>query len=105
MGEQKVSPFPHWTLSYDPANSDHRYNHVTLPPSDWYVGTGVSQSIEGHNTASIQALVDFYTQKGYLMNLYGHGSSTGGNTKTYVDYAVAKPHMWATTPSDSTIGG
>ena len=96
MGEQKVSPFPHWTLSYDPSNSDHRYDIVTLPPSDWYVGSNVSQSIEGHNTASIQALVDFYTQKGYLMNLYGHGSSTGGNTKTYVDYAVAKPNMWAT---------
>ena len=30
------------------------------------------------------------------MNLYGHGSSTGGNHKTYIDYAVAKPHMWAT---------
>ena len=96
MGEQKVSPFPHWTLSYDPANTDHRYDVVTMPPSDWYVGSGVSQSIEGHNTSSIQALVDFYTQKGYLMNLYGHGSSTSGNMKTYVDYAVAKPGMWAT---------
>ena len=96
MGEQKVSPFPHWTLSYDPANPDHRYNVITLPPSDWYVGSGVSQSIEGHNTSSIQALVDFYYQKGYLMNLYGHGGSNGGNTNTYVNYAVAKPHMWAT---------
>ena len=69
MGEQKISPFPHATLSYIPNTPNHRYNPVTLPPSDWYVGTLVSQSQEaGHNSSSIQALVDFYFQKGYLLN-------------------------------------
>ena len=64
---------------------------ITLPPSDWYVGSSVSQSQEsGHNAATIQAMVDFYFQKGYLLNLYGHSGSTGGNMKTYVDDAVAK---------------
>ena len=55
-----------------------------------------AQSMEGHNTSSIQALVDFYAQKGYLLNLYSHASSASGNSKTYVDYAAAKPNMWAT---------
>ncbi len=97
MGEQKVSPFPHWTLSYDLTNTDHRYAVVALPPSDWYVGTTISQSQEaGHNTASIQAMVDFYYQKGYLLNLYGHNPTTTGNMKIYADYAITKPDIWKT---------
>lgn len=98
MGEQKISPFPHWTLSYDPANPDPRYNHLTLPPSDWYVGNRISQSMEdGHSIASVQALVDFYYQKGYLINMYGHQSSLNGPLmRPYIDYNLGKPNIWAT---------
>ena len=98
MGEQKISPYPHRTLSYDPATPNYRYNPISLPPSDWYVGPTISQSQEaGHNSASIQALVDFYFQKGYLLNLYGHSPSTSGNMKIYLDDAIAKgPRLWKT---------
>ena len=39
MGEQKISPFPHWTLSTQTAGM--RYSHVTLPVSDWYGGEAI----------------------------------------------------------------
>ena len=41
-------------------------------------------------------MIDFYYQKGYLINLYGHGSSTGGNMNAYVTDTLAKENMWAT---------
>ena len=92
MGEQKISPFPHWTLSYDPATSGHRYPTLALPVSDWFVGSNVAQSIEsGHTPATIQALVDFYYQKGYLLNLYGHTGTAGGLMRAYASYAAQKP--------------
>ena len=58
-GEQKISPFPHWTLSYE--ISGKRYAQVSIPASDWYVGTTIPKAIEvNHSPASIQAAVDFY---------------------------------------------
>jgi hypothetical protein len=97
MGEQKISPFPHWTLSYNPATPTHRYKTLALPVSDWYVGSQVAQSIESrHTVATIQALVDFYYQNGFLLNLYGHTGSDGGLMKEYASYAATKPHIWST---------
>ncbi len=101
MGEQKLSPFPHWTLSYDPATSGQRYPTLALPVSDWYVASNVAQSIEsGHTPLTIQALVDFYYQKGYLINLYGHTGSESGLMKAYASYAAQKPRVWST----NTVG-
>jgi hypothetical protein len=96
MGEQKISPFPHWTLSNDPATNSHRYPTLALPVSDWYVNSKIAQSIEsGHTTASVLALVDFYYQKGYLLDLYSHGGTESGLTKEYANYAAGKPRIWS----------
>jgi uncharacterized repeat protein (TIGR01451 family) len=95
MSEQKISPFPHWTLSYE--TPGRRYPHVTLPLSDWYIGTAIAQSMEsGHNISTVHALVDFYHDLGALVNIYGHSSSTAGVQWEYVSYSAAKPRMWAT---------
>jgi len=95
MGEQKISPFPHWTLSYQ--TPGQRHSHVTLPVSDWYIGTNVAQSLEsGHDASTVRAAVDFYYHLGALVNLYGHGSSAGGVQQEYVTYSASKPGMWAT---------
>lgn len=95
MGEQKISPFPHWTLSTQTPGK--RFAHVTLPVSDWYIGTDVAQSLEsGHTSATMQGLVDFYYNLGALINLYGHSPSTSGLQQEYVTYSVAKPRLWST---------
>ncbi|MFZ5877417.1 MAG: beta strand repeat-containing protein [Nitrospirota bacterium] len=94
-GEQKLGPFPHWTISY--RTYGKRY-HVSIPASDWFVGTEIPGALEwGHTTASMQAAVDFHYDLGGAINLYGHIPSTGTNLMgQYVTYAVAKPRMWAT---------
>ena len=95
MGEQKIGPFPHWTLSTKTAGK--RYASVTPPVSDWYIGSSVAQSLEsGFSTSTIQALVDAYYNLGALINLYGHNSSASGLQQQYVTYSAAKPRIWAT---------
>jgi plastocyanin len=95
MGEQKLSPFPHWTLSYEEPGK--RFPHVTLPVSDWYIGSGIAQSMEaGHNTSTIHATVDFYYDLGALINLYSHASSASGNAHEYAAYGTSQPRVWAT---------
>jgi len=89
MGEQKLSPYPHWTLSTQ--TNGKRYTHLSLPVSDWYVGTEIAQSLEQHSDASMRAGVDFYSNLGLLVNFYGHGSLSN-----YSSYVVAKPRMWST---------
>ncbi|MBE7554331.1 MAG: hypothetical protein HS126_25025 [Anaerolineales bacterium] len=89
MGEQKLSPFPHWTLSTQ--TKGKRYAHLTLPVSDWYVGGEVAQSLEQHTDASMRAGVDFYYNQGLLVNFYGHGS-----VSNYSSYVVSKPRIWST---------
>jgi hypothetical protein len=96
-GEQKISPFPHWTLSTQITGT--HYPHVTLPLSDWYVGSGMSSlggALDEQTSETMQAAVDFYYSLGALTNIYGHLPSTGSNIMgEYVTYAVAKPNMWA----------
>ncbi len=95
MGEQKLSPFPHWTLSTD--TPEVRHQHISLPVSDWYTGTIVAQSMEaGHTSATIHALVDFYYDLGTLINLYNHSSSASGLANDYLNYTMSKPRVWAT---------
>jgi hypothetical protein len=106
-GEQKLTPFPAWTLST--ATSGKRYPFVSLPVSDWYVGNAISHSLEaGHNSASMHALVDFYYGLGALINLYSHTLSSGvgpsGSLETdYVTYSAnptLHPRLWAANAID-----
>ena len=97
IGEQKIGPFPHWTLSTQ--TSAKRYASVTLPVSDWYIGDSIAQSLEWrglHNVSTVEALVDYYYDLGALINLYGHSSSSEGLQQRYVTYSAAKPRVWAT---------
>ena len=108
-GEEKLGPFPHWTLSSQ--TSGLRYPVLSLPVSDWYVGTLVGQAIEGQSLASVDALVDYYYNLGALINLYGHSAAAGPSIQVnngaggilttspqlqqeYLVYSMAKPRVW-----------
>jgi hypothetical protein len=101
-GEQKLSPFPHWTVST--GTSGKRFNFISVPVSDWFVGTRVAQSIEaGHTEDSIHAAVDYYYQMGGLINLYGHLLRTNGLQGEYVRYAMdtnLHPRVWGVNAQD-----
>jgi len=121
VGEQRISPFPSWAISS--VTPGARYPQLTLPPSEWFASTTVSQAMEDHSSETMRAAVDFYYSLGALINIYGHQSSTAtALTQEYVTYSVAKPRIWATnavgiydwwvartavsvTPSFSTSGG
>ena len=80
-GDQKLTPFPHWTLSTRTA--DKRYGFLTEPVSDWFVGGLVAQSLEPwhppgvQTSATMHQAVDFYYSLGALINFYSHTLSTG----------------------------
>jgi hypothetical protein len=80
-GDQKISPFPHWTLSTLTPNK--RYSYLSEPVSDWFVGGLVAQSLEPWHPPGVQtsqtmhAAVDFYYSLGALINFYSHTLSTG----------------------------
>ena len=94
-GEQKLSPFPHFTLSTQ--TEDKLYDSVVLPVSDWYVGTSVSQSMDAaHNAGTVSDAVDFYYENGFLINVYSHQSSDGGTGAAYINRAATKPRLWKT---------
>ncbi|MDD5139753.1 MAG: immunoglobulin domain-containing protein [Verrucomicrobiales bacterium] len=114
VGEEKLGPFPHWTLSTE--TSGKRYPMVSLPVSDWYYGSTVAQSLENYfgNFAAEAAAVDFYYGLGGLIDLYSHSSSAGGPSVAYpdglggiaiqsepagqqysVNYTMAKPQLWS----------
>ncbi len=96
VGEQKLGPFPHWTLSY--SNPTATFRHLTLPVSDWFVNGGISQSQEysGHTIESLRQAVDFYHSIGALINIYGHMPTTQDRMREYATYAITKPRVWAT---------
>ncbi len=94
-GEQKLSPFPHWTVST--RSPGKRFGFVSLPVSDWYIGADVAQSSEDrHTTDTIYALVDYYYDLGALINLYNHTVSTSLKPNAYIRYCAAKPAIWPT---------
>ncbi len=80
-GDQKLSPFPHWTLSTQTAGK--RYPCLSEPVSDWFVGGLVAQSMERwhppgeHTSQTMHDAVDFYYNLGALINIYSHTLSTG----------------------------
>ena len=99
MGEQNIGPFPHWSLSYSVPNG--LFNHITLPTSEWYIGTSVAQSLEysygtNHTIQTLHDAVDFYYNLGALVNIYGHEPTITGVHHEYPIYAAAKPRMWKT---------
>ena len=92
-GEQKLSPFPHWTVSTQ--TSGKRFRFVTLPTSEWYIGTDVAQALNwGHTATTVDALVDYYYGLGGLINLYMHEPSTTGLATEYIRHSAAKPAVW-----------
>jgi hypothetical protein len=94
-GEQKIGPYPHWTVSTQTAGK--RYEQVTLPVSEWYAGSDVLQTLDDHSMSTMRAAVDFYYGLGALINLYGHNLSQAGTVQgEYVAYCAAKPRVWAT---------
>jgi len=96
MGEQKVGPFPHWSLSYNTPGK--RFSHLSLPTSDWFVGAEIPQALDmGHTWTSIREAVDAYHGNGMLLNFYGHQpSSVSGLEQDYVIYGSEKPGVWST---------
>jgi hypothetical protein len=96
-GEQKVGPFPHWTVSNQ--TEGMLYSFVTLPVSDWFIDGNIAQSQETDipppwTTATIEAAVDYYYNFGALVNFYSHEPSTNSNIAEYVHYAASKPSIW-----------
>jgi len=102
MGEQRVSPFPHKTLSYNTLGKF--YSPITLPVSNWYVGSNIAQAITdpfgGYyypTMTSINAAVDFYYDHGLLINFYTHLPTNDGSIgQEYVTYSMSKPKLWST---------
>jgi len=101
-GEQKIGPFPHWTLSTQTPNK--RFGLLNEPLSDWFVGSQISHSMEaGHTTATIRSLIDFYYGLGGLVNQYSHSLSqgmgiAGQQANEYVLYAMNTnrfPRLWS----------
>ena len=96
VGEQKLTPFPHWTVSTETPGK--YYSILSLPVSDWYVGSEISQSLEWspHTVTTIHELVDHYYGLGALINLYNHSPSTAALVQEYILYAKTKPRLWVT---------
>lgn len=98
-GDDKLGPFPHWTLSTQ--TSGKRYPMLSLPVSDVFVGNQIGQAMEdGFNTNSLHALVDFYFGLGALINFYSHSPSDGSGpagslASEYVNYTLANPKIWS----------
>lgn len=80
-GDQKLTPFPHWTLST--RTPGKRYPLLSQPVSDWFVGGAIAQSLEPwrppniHSSATMRAGVDFYYGLGGLINFYSHTLANG----------------------------
>lgn len=106
-GEQKLTPFPHWTLSTQTAGK--RYSFLSEPVSDWFVGGLVAQSLEPyhppgvHTSQTMHDAVDFYYNLGGLINFYSHTLSTGEGpagslTPDYLTYSLntnLHPRVWS----------
>jgi uncharacterized repeat protein (TIGR02543 family) len=106
-GEQKISPFPHWTLSTQTPGK--RYTFLSEPVSDWFVGGLVAQSLEPwhppgvHTETTMRNAVDFYYNLGALVNLYSHTLSTGEGDSgqlvpDYITYSMdtnLHPRLWS----------
>jgi VCBS repeat-containing protein len=107
-GDQKLTPFPHWTLST--RTSGKRYAFLSEPVSDWYIGGLIAQSVEPwhppavYNVSNLRDAVDFYYNLGALINIYSHTLSTGLGAGgqlaiEYLTYGLntnLHPRLWPT---------
>ncbi len=106
-GEQKLTPFPHWTVST--RTPGKLYGILSEPVCDWYISTNIAQDLEPWHppmvftTLTSHQAVDYYYNIGALINLYSHTLSTGlGDagqlTPDYVTYCAntnIHPRLWA----------
>ncbi len=106
-GEQKIGPFPHWTVSTGTAGK--LYSILSEPVCDWYISTNIAQDLEPwhppeiHTSLTVHQTVDYYYSIGALINLYSHTLCTGlGDagqlTPDYVTYCLntnLHPRLWA----------
>ncbi len=91
LGEQNMGPYPHWSISYEVP--DKVFNHITLPTSEWYIGTSVAQSLEysygsNHTIETLHNAIDFYYNLGALVNIYGHEPNATGVHHEYPVYSA-----------------
>ena len=107
-GEQKMGPFPHWTLSTQ--TNGLRYNFLSMPVSDWYFPAGacgdtdcvscgqsycVSQSIgDAYGASDVDAAVDYYYNIGALINIYMHELSSDTIPAEYIRHSSSKSAVW-----------
>ena len=110
-GDQKLTPFPHWTLSTQ--TDGKRYAFLSEPTSEWFVNRTVAQSLEAwpppdiHSFVTMHSAVDFYYGLGALVNLYSHTLATGLGEAGYLtpDYILycantnIHPRMWSANAS------
>ncbi|MBN2254843.1 MAG: cadherin-like domain-containing protein, partial [Deltaproteobacteria bacterium] len=93
-GEQKISPFPHWTVSTQ--TPGRRYSYVQLPVSDWFINGEVAQCMDDHPSVStVHALIDYYYDIGTLINCYTHLGMFGGLPWEYLEYCATKASIWS----------
>lgn len=106
-GDQKLTPFPHWTLST--LTPGKRYSFLTEPVSDWFVGGLVAQSLEPWHPPGVQTsqtlhdAIDFYYNLGALVNFYSHSLATGlgdagALVPDYITYSLntnLHPRIWS----------
>jgi hypothetical protein len=106
-GDEKLTPFPHWTLST--VTPGKRYAFLSEPVSDWFVGGLVAQSLEPWHPPGVQTIqtlhdaIDFYYGLGALINFYSHTMSTGlgdagALAPEYVVYSLntnLHPRIWS----------
>ena len=100
-GEEKIGPFPHWTISTRTRGARHSFLNLSL--SEWFPESGQStvyQRLEEHDTTSIHQAVDFYYSLGALINLYNHELATSKNPQEYIKYGLSKPNIWSTNAAE-----
>ncbi|MGA2051512.1 MAG: hypothetical protein ABSG96_27925, partial [Terracidiphilus sp.] len=106
-GEQKLGPFPHWTLSTQ--TDGLRYPALTLPVSDWILPAGacgpeyclacnqsncVAQSMDYYDAANVDAAVNYYYSIGALINIYMHELSSDTVPAEYIQHSASETAIW-----------
>ena len=106
-GDQKLTPFPSWTLSTSSQTPDKRFGILSEPVSDWFVrqpgptypSALVAQSLESWHPPGVHLFltlhngIDFYYQLGGLINFYTHTLSVDGNDANGTPVNVADAHQ------------
>lgn len=100
-GEVTSAPYPQFAFSI--TTQGKTYDTLNVPFSRWITSSGLvcqsMEDLEANAPSDITNLVDFYYNQGVLVSPYSHSSSSSGIYNTYITYALSKPYMWSTTPS------